>query len=60
MPVGDYDGSAYSAIIYGRGPLFFDALREKMGAEPFDAFLKDYTVANTWEIGTGQELEATG
>lgn len=56
LPVADYSGAAYSAIIYGRGPLFFDALREQMGAEAFNAFLKDYTLSNTWGIGTGQEM----
>lgn len=57
MPVEDYDGAAYSAIIYGRGALFFDALRERMGEEAFDAFMQDYTASNAWGIGTSEELK---
>jgi hypothetical protein len=57
LPVAEYDGAAYSAIIYGRGALFFDALREQMGEETFDAFLQDYTVSNAWKIGTGEEMK---
>jgi aminopeptidase N len=57
MPVSDYEGSAYSAIIYGRGALFFDTLRDKMGKENFDAFLKDYVASNSWDIGTGENMK---
>jgi aminopeptidase N len=57
MPVAEYDGAAYSAIIYGRGALFFDALREQIGAETFDAFLQEYTASNAWGIGTGEEMK---
>jgi hypothetical protein len=57
LPVADYDGAAYSAIVYGRGAFFFDALREKMGEETFDAFLKDYTESNAWGIGTSESLK---
>lgn len=57
LPVEAYDAGVYGAIIYGRGPLFFDALREKMGGAAFDAFLKDYTLKNEWGIGTGEEMK---
>jgi len=58
MPVAEYEGSTYSAIIYGRGAFFFDALREKLGEEKFDAFMKDYVATNSWGIGTGESLKA--
>jgi aminopeptidase N len=58
VPVADYDGVAYSAIIYGRGPFFFEAMREQMGEENFEAFLKDYVVSNSWGIGTGENMKA--
>jgi len=58
MPVADYDGAEYSAIIYGRGAFFFEALREKMGEDDFDAFMKDYVVSNSWGIGTGASMKA--
>jgi aminopeptidase N len=59
-PVAAYDGAEYSAIIYGRGAFFFDALRERLGAEEFDAFMKDYTQSNQWGIGTSEELKQLG
>jgi aminopeptidase N len=57
MPVADYEGSTYSAIIYGRGAFFFEALRDEMGEENFDAFMKDYVVSNSWGIGTGENMK---
>jgi aminopeptidase N len=57
MPVAAYEGSAYSAIVYGRGAFFFEALREKMGEEAFDAFLNDYAISNAWGIGTGENMK---
>jgi hypothetical protein len=58
LPVSKYNDQEYSAIVYGRGPLFFVALRDKMGAEAFDAFLKDYTGALSWGIATPKALQA--
>ncbi len=58
LPVADYSGQEYSAIVYGRGPLFFIALREEMGETAFDSFMKDYTRTLSWEISTPQELQA--
>jgi hypothetical protein len=58
MPVTDYQGLEYSAIVYGRGPLFFEALREKMGAAAFDAFIMDYTASLSWKIATPEEMQS--
>jgi len=57
MPVAEYAGNIYSAIIYGRGAFFFDALRDRMGEENFDAFMKDYVATNSWGIGTGESMK---
>jgi hypothetical protein len=57
LPVADYDAKAYGAIVYGRGPLFVDALADKMGQEVFDAFLRDYFETNKWDIGTAAEFK---
>jgi aminopeptidase N len=56
--VAEYSGQEYSAIVYGRGPLFFVALREEMGTEAFDAFLKEYTQKLSWEIATPELLQS--
>jgi aminopeptidase N len=58
LPVAGYNGSEYGAIVYGRGPLFFVALKNEMGAEIFDAFIKDYTETNAWGIATPEGLQS--
>lgn len=57
LPVAEYEGADYSAIIYGRGTFFFEALREEMGEEDFNAFMKDYVASNSWGIGTGETMK---
>jgi hypothetical protein len=58
QPVAAYSGSEYGAIVYGRGALFFDALKNEMGAESFDAFLKDYVETFSWNVATTEDLKA--
>jgi len=57
LPVRDYSGAEYSGIVYGRGPLFFVALREEIGRDTFDAFIKKYTQDNAWNISTSEILQ---
>jgi aminopeptidase N len=57
LPVADYEGAEYSAIVYGRGPLFFVALRDQIGSEAFDAFLKEYTDTFSWGIATPEKMQ---
>ena len=57
MPVAEYEGASYSAIVYGRGAFFFEALRDEIGEKNFDAFMKDYVVSNSWGIGTGENMK---
>jgi hypothetical protein len=58
LPVASYSAREYSAIVYGRGPLFFAALRDRMGTEAFDAFLSDYTEQLSWKISTPEFLQS--
>ncbi|HEY3475553.1 MAG TPA: M1 family metallopeptidase [Anaerolineales bacterium] len=58
LPVAEYSGQEYGAIVYGRGPLFFVALRERMGTQTFDAFLKNYTETLSWGIATPEVLQS--
>lgn len=58
LPVSEYQDVEYGAIVYGRGPLFFLALKEAMGADVFDEFLKDYTETFSWDIATPEALQA--
>ncbi|HSG18662.1 MAG TPA: alpha/beta fold hydrolase [Anaerolineae bacterium] len=58
MPAGNYDGTEYGAIVYGRGPLFFERLAEEMGQQTFDDFLRDYYQQNKWGIASGADLKS--
>lgn len=58
MPVASYSDQEYGAIVYGRGPLFFVALQERMGTERFAAFIKEYTGTLSWGIATPEVLQA--
>jgi aminopeptidase N len=50
LPAADYDGRAYGAIVYGRGPLFVEALAEEMGEETFWEFMRSFTDTHKWDI----------
>lgn len=56
LPAADYSGSEYGAIVYGRGPLFVDALAQMMGEETFAVFLRDYYESHEWGIATGESF----
>ncbi|MFW6097937.1 MAG: M1 family metallopeptidase [Chloroflexota bacterium] len=58
QPVAAYEGPEYSAIVYGRGPLFFEALAEEMGQDAFHAFVRDYYQTLRWDIATPQRLQS--
>ncbi len=58
LPVRAFDGRSYSAIVYGRGPLFIEALAEQMGPQAFDAFLRDYYSQHLWGIATTESFRA--
>lgn len=57
LPVSAFNGATYSGIIYGRGPLFFEALAKAMGQDTFDAFLREYYRSLQWGISTTPEFE---
>jgi hypothetical protein len=56
MPAEDYQGLEYGAIVYGRGPLFIEALAQKLKEPQFDAFLRDYYQTHKWGIGTAADF----
>ncbi len=57
LPVKSYEGREYGAIVYGRGPLFIEALAETMGQSVFDAFLRDYYATHKWGIATADSFQ---
>ena len=56
LPASAYTGAEYSAIVYGRGPIFLNELAEIMGQDTFDAFLRDYTDKYRWKIAYGEDF----
>jgi hypothetical protein len=57
LPVSAYTGVEYGAIVYGRGPLFFDALAQKLGQTNMDSFLSDYVQTFQWKNATTAGLK---
>ncbi len=57
LPASSYQGKEYGAIVYGRGPLFIEALAQKMGQATFDQFLRDYYQSHKWGIGTAASFK---
>lgn len=57
LPVKDYPGQEYSAIIYGRGPIFLQEMAGSMGNENFNAFLLRYVETYRWKIATGKDFK---
>jgi len=58
LPVAAYQNAEYFPIVYGRGPLFFVALRDEMGTDTFGAFIKEYTETLAWGIATPEYLQS--
>jgi hypothetical protein len=58
QPVAAFTESDYSAVVYRKGPLFFKALREAIGDDRFNAFLKMYFNQNRYGIATPERLLA--
>ena len=56
IPIGKavsaYTSSEYVAIVYGRGPFFFLALRQQIGQSNFDSLMHDYAKTFAWDIAT--------
>jgi aminopeptidase N len=58
MPVAEYEQNLYSALVYGKGPLFFHALRQELGDEAFFALLQAYFESYRYGIASGPDLLA--
>lgn len=52
LPVSAYEGNEYSAIVYGRGPIFVQELADTLGQETFNTFLREYAMTYRWDIVT--------
>lgn len=53
LPIYEYPSyAAYRNAVYLRGALFFDAFRDQIGKDRFDAGLKQYYETNKFKIGS--------
>jgi len=57
LPVGAYTEDQYGAIVYGRGPLFFITLEDRIGAAAFRKFIQDYVQTYSWQNATTAGLK---
>ncbi len=58
MPANDYGADEYSAIIYGKAPLFILELEKKMGEDNFSRFLADYVSEYQWKTVDTQQFRS--
>ena len=57
-PVASFSERDYGDIVYGKGPLFFDALRTELGDEAFFAALRAYLEAHRYGVAYPEDLIA--
>lgn len=57
QPVAVYNnGAQYESVVYGKGALFYDAIRQALGERQFEAFLKSYQKNYRFQIVTPTDL----
>lgn len=49
-------GAEYEVIVYAKAALFFDALRQEVGDEIFEAILRQYLTRYRWRIATPDDF----
>ncbi len=59
QPVDAFNGFTYSAIVYGKGAVLYDALRAELGDDMFFRFLQQYYEEHRFERVDGDEWLAT-
>ncbi|MBN1642721.1 MAG: M1 family metallopeptidase [Anaerolineae bacterium] len=59
MPVAAYGEGLYGPIVYGKGPLFFHALRARVGDSTFYRILQAYADDHAYQIAYPRDLVAT-
>jgi hypothetical protein len=57
LPVSEYDDD-YALVVYIKGALFFDALRQELGDQVFFQFLRNYYAAERYGFASTVEFQA--
>jgi hypothetical protein len=55
-PVAAYTDREYAAIVYGRAPLFLEALADRMGRPAFDGLLRSWCAGFRWKLARGRDF----
>jgi aminopeptidase N len=58
LPVDAYSEGLYGAVVYAKGPLFFDALRQEVGDEVFQEILRTYFEKHRYGVAYPVDLVA--
>lgn len=58
LPVAAYTDENYSPLVYGKGPLFLEALRQRVGDETFFDILRHYLNTFRYRVATGEDFLA--
>jgi aminopeptidase N len=56
LPVAAYTQDQYDEIVYGKGPLFFDAVRQQIGDDNFFKFLQTYYLRFKYRIAKPEDI----
>lgn len=56
LSTGNYPRGAYGAFVYGKGPIFFDTIRQAAGDEAFLRWLRLYASRFRWGIARESDL----
>jgi hypothetical protein len=55
-PVADYSAGEYGLFVYGKGPLFFNALRQEVGHETYLKIMETYFAEYKYETARPDDL----
>lgn len=55
-PVENFTVEEYSTFVYGKGPLFFNALRQEVGDDMYFEFMQSYYTQYRYKIASAQNL----
>jgi aminopeptidase N len=56
LPVAEYSVPQYSSLVYGKAPLFFNALYEELGDAKFNQLLQEYFQRYRYEVAYPQDF----
>ena len=56
LPVAGYDERQYGAIVYGKAPLFFNAIYQEIGDAKFNQLLQDYLKQHRYGVAYPQDF----